>query len=155
MTSLQIDQLMLIDPLFMDVESVDSSSFDRVSRIQAKDSTSHSTHLILDVNTAIYPIKEGDHLKVVLAQDVELTAPAGDFQDDGMYDPMMRRRKTLLDSYEYAMYGRVYKFEEDPKDPKVTVFASFGGLLMTLKGFPTLLQKLTVDQTLYILISQQ
>jgi hypothetical protein len=66
----------------------------------------------------------------------------------------LKTRKTLLQWAEYAMYGRVFKFEEDPANPsRVTAFASFGGLLMTLKATPQTTQHFSVDQTLYILLS--
>ena len=141
----------------LNVDSVDSSSFDRVSRVVASaPQKGHPVTLTLDVNTAIYPLREGDNIHLLLTKDVELSpAPAG-LEDDGAYDPNMRRRETLLDSYEYAMYGRVFKFEEDPKDPhRVAAFASFGGLLMNLRAPPASLDRLFVDQALYVLVSME
>lgn len=45
---------------------------------------------------------------------------------------------SLLDQYEYVMYGKVFKVEigkmEHGKEPPVHIMASFGGLLMKLSG---------------------
>ena len=41
--------------------------------------------------------------------------------------------KSLADDYEYAMFGRVFKFVDDASGAlHVAVHASFGGLLMQL-----------------------
>jgi len=37
--------------------------------------------------------------------------------DDGTYD--QSGRKTLADQYEYVMYGKVYKYEEEKGTSKV------------------------------------
>lgn len=47
------------------------------------------------------------------------------------YNP--RAREGLADRFEYVMYGRVYKLEEEEKD-KLAVYVSYGGLLMCLRG---------------------
>lgn len=55
------------------------------------------------------------------------------------------------------MYGLVYKYQAEPasKDGgavKVSVFVSFGGLLMKLKGDPAKLSVLEVDSRVYLLM---
>lgn len=47
------------------------------------------------------------------------------------YDPR-GKRTTLADRYDYVMYGKVYKVDEE-RD-KYVVYASYGGLLMMLRG---------------------
>ena len=49
-----------------EVEHVNSVKYDRVSRISAN-SEDRNTMMMLDVNTELYPIAEGDRVKVVLA----------------------------------------------------------------------------------------
>lgn len=70
--------------------------------------------------------------------------------------PTISRRESLLDSYEYVMYGLVYKYAAEPgsKDGgvKVSVYASFGGLLMKLTGDPAKLAVLEVDSKVYLLM---
>ena len=50
--------------------------------------------------------------------------------------------------------GKVFKVVDDRSStpPRVEAFASFGGLLMLLKGEVTALKDLEVDMRLYILI---
>jgi DNA-directed RNA polymerase I, II, and III subunit RPABC3 len=51
---------------------------------------------------------------------------------------------SLLDSYEYAMHGRIFKIEH--KDNQIIdVMASFGGLLFKLTGEQSQLDALRMD----------
>ena len=59
---------------------------------------------------------------------------------------------SLLDQYEYSMYGKLYKWKQDMPKAPVEIYISFGGLLMRLKGDPRHLAKLTLDSRLYLLI---
>ena len=51
------------------------------------------------------------------------------------------------------MYGKVFKIAEDRSGPtpRLEVYASFGGLLMLLKGDPVALKELEVDKRVYFL----
>jgi DNA-directed RNA polymerase I, II, and III subunit RPABC3 len=70
--------------------------------------------------------------------------------------PTISRKESLLDAYEYVMYGLVYKYtpETGNKDGgvKVSVYVSFGGLLMKLTGDPAKLNVLEVDSKVYLLM---
>jgi hypothetical protein len=70
--------------------------------------------------------------------------------------PTISRKESLLDAYEYVMYGLVYKYQAEAasKDGgvKVSVFVSFGGLLMKLSGDPAKLNVLEVDSKVYLLM---
>lgn len=70
--------------------------------------------------------------------------------------PSISRKESLLDAYEYVMYGLVYKYQSETgnKDAgvKVSVFVSFGGLLMKLTGDPAKLNVLEVDSKVYLLM---
>lgn len=61
-------------------------------------------------------------------------------------------RKTLMDAYEYVMYGKIFKYKDSSKagQIKVEVFISFGGLLMQLIGDPKKLETLEVDNNVYL-----
>ena len=54
------------------------------------------------------------------------------------------------DEYEYGMCGKVFKYEH-LSDKKVAAVASFGGLLMLLKGEQNLV-RIALDQKVYALI---
>jgi DNA-directed RNA polymerase I, II, and III subunit RPABC3 len=57
------------------------------------------------------------------------------------------------------MYGKVYKYADVARGggggsgtAKVEVYVSFGGLLMCLKGEPSNLSRLQLDQRIYLLM---
>lgn len=64
------------------------------------------------------------------------------------------KRKTLMDAYEYVMYGKVFKYKDGSKGGslRVEVLLSFGGLLMQLVGDPKKLEALEVDDNVYLLM---
>lgn len=64
---------------------------------------------------------------------------------------------SLLDDFEYVMHGLVYKYAPDSGrggggGARVCVYASFGGLLLKLKGDPAKLAVLEVDSKVYLLL---
>ena len=60
----------------------------------------------------------------------------------------------MADAYEYVMYGKVYKKEEENAGgiKKAAVYISFGGLLMHLKADPKNLLDVDIDNRMYLLI---
>jgi len=68
--------------------------------------------------------------------------------------PTISKKETLMDEFEYVMYGLVYKYKPDTSGSvvRVEVFVSFGGLLMKLKGDPAKLSVLAVDSKVYLLM---
>ena len=77
----------------------------------------------------------------------------------------MSGKPSLLDDYEYAMHGRVFRYTDEGGGGggaggggtgggavKVTALASFGGLLMKLSGDPAKLRVLEVDAPVYLLM---
>jgi len=70
--------------------------------------------------------------------------------------PTISRKESLLDAFEYVMYGLVYKYAVEAatqqESAKVSVFVSFGGLLMKLKGDPAKLSVMEVDSRVYLLM---
>jgi DNA-directed RNA polymerase I, II, and III subunit RPABC3 len=71
-----------------------------------------------------------------------------DIKEKAQWKPL---GKSLADEYEYVMYGKVYKYD-DSNQSKITIYASFGGLLMCLSGDYRALAKIEVGQYLYLLI---
>ena len=63
-------------------------------------------------------------------------------------------KETFADAFEYVMYGKVFKKEDDNAGgiQKTTVTASFGGLLMRIKADPKNLQEVDIDKRMYVLI---
>uniref|UniRef100_A0ACD5Z757 Uncharacterized protein n=1 Tax=Avena sativa TaxID=4498 RepID=A0ACD5Z757_AVESA len=143
----------MAEHLFEDIFMVtridpDGKKFDRVNRIEAK-SEQLDMYMQLDVATDIYPMSTGDKFTMVLAPTLNLDGTP----DTGYYT--QAGRKTLADKYDYVMHGKLYKISEETKagqPTKVEIYASFGGLLMLLKGDPSSAANLELDQRLFLLM---
>eukprot|EP01098_Paradermamoeba_levis_P014296 TRINITY_DN6773_c0_g1_i1.p1 TRINITY_DN6773_c0_g1~~TRINITY_DN6773_c0_g1_i1.p1 ORF type:complete len:163 (+),score=40.46 TRINITY_DN6773_c0_g1_i1:44-490(+) len=136
--------------LFEDIFNINDidpngKKFDRVSRLICK-SENYEMDLTLDLNTEIYPVDINHKFTLVLAKSLN----ADGSPDAGFYDPT--NKPSLLDEYEYAMYGKVYKYSEDTKLKKVSVYVSYGGLLMLLQGDPRNVSGLELDSRIYLLL---
>lgn len=121
--------------------------FDKVSRIEAR-SEQLDMDIILDVNTEIYPMEVGDKFTLALAPTLSLDGTP----DEGVFD--QSGRKSLMDKFEYVMYGKLYKYNDDEArgGQRVEIYISFGGLLMKLCGEGSNVKDLILDQRLYLLI---
>eukprot|EP00920_Eleutheroschizon_duboscqi_P023571 GHVT01058740.1.p1 GENE.GHVT01058740.1~~GHVT01058740.1.p1 ORF type:complete len:178 (+),score=44.96 GHVT01058740.1:249-782(+) len=60
---------------------------------------------------------------------------------------------AALDQFEYVMYGRIFKLEEQSSERR-TLYASFGGLLMALTADKQVVGDLDLDMRVYILLKQ-
>eukprot|EP01117_Protostelium_nocturnum_P017077 TRINITY_DN6886_c0_g1_i1.p1 TRINITY_DN6886_c0_g1~~TRINITY_DN6886_c0_g1_i1.p1 ORF type:complete len:146 (+),score=47.24 TRINITY_DN6886_c0_g1_i1:72-509(+) len=124
----------------------DGKKFDRVSRVTGT-SENYEMELVLDINVDIYPVEVSTKFSLVLASTLNLDGTP----DDGVFDPS--GKKTLADKYDYVMYGKVFKYaEEKSPSTKISVFISYGGLLMMLKGDPRNLQGIDLDTRIYLLL---
>jgi DNA-directed RNA polymerase I, II, and III subunit RPABC3 len=59
--------------------------------------------------------------------------------------------------FQYIMHGRIYRVEGEDSGAeanKMSVYISFGGLLMRLHGEAGVLAGLEVDKTIYLLIKK-
>jgi hypothetical protein len=65
---------------------------------------------------------------------------------------LVASQPSLLDSYDYAMHGRVFAIKHNTQQYRnVEVLASFGGLLFKLDGEQSQLQALEADSRCVIL----
>ncbi|KAK9480153.1 hypothetical protein V1514DRAFT_303345 [Lipomyces japonicus] len=119
----------LFDDLFT-ITTLDNKRYDRVSRITATSNTSSDIHLTLDLNTELFPVAIGEVLSVAIAKKLSLDNSSNTTYGWREPDPGQR---GLADDYDYVMYGTVYKFEEGKND-NISVYVSFGGLLLCLEG---------------------
>jgi DNA-directed RNA polymerases I, II, and III subunit RPABC3 len=123
------------------VLSIDSERFDKVSRVKAQAQT-FLADMEIDINTDIYPVRVGETLSIAIATTGEEAA----------WDSAASRLGGgLLDAYEYVMFGKVYKKIEESTS-KVSVYSSFGGLLMCLQGDHNDLDGLHLDDRVYFLM---
>ena len=72
--------------------------------------------------------------------------------DGGETEFDQSKKPSLQDKFEYVMHGKVYKCEEDEQSNRLSIYMSFGGLLMRLKGDASNLLGIELDQHLYLLI---
>ncbi|KAL0307185.1 UNVERIFIED_CONTAM: DNA-directed RNA polymerases II and V subunitA [Sesamum radiatum] len=136
----------MVETLFEDIFRVDAvdpdgKKFDRVSRIAAR-SEQFDMLLHLDVNIEIYPMRVGEKFMMVLAPTLNLDGTP----DTGYYTP--GNRKSLADKFDYVMQGKLYKISEETREKQVKadIYVSFGGLLMMLKGDPSIASRFELDQ---------
>lgn len=114
------------------VDSVDDGRYNKVSRITGQSSTSQDIKITLDINKELFPVRNNDSLSIVLSSS--LGNESSMLTSSGSWRPPKPSDKSLADDYDYVMYGTVYKFEENPNSDKMSVYISFGGLLMCLGG---------------------
>ncbi len=139
--------------LFEDIFEVtelnpDGKRFERVNRIAAT-GTTFECDLLLDVNSEIYNIRDGEKITLVLASTLHLDgSPADHFS----FVPNSTE-PSLADNYEYVMHGRIFDMKYK-KDSVVVISASFGGLLMRLTGDQRHLANILPDMRLYLLLKK-
>ncbi len=56
-----------------------------------------------------------------------------------------------MDNFQYVMYGRVFKILKD-NSKMISVFVSFGGLILKLSGKTEELDKFGDDQRVYLMM---
>ncbi|KAH6663113.1 UDP-glucose 4-epimerase Gal10 [Halenospora varia] len=134
------------------IENIDSSKYDRVSRLAGRSTTGSEVSMTLDINSQIYPVAVNDTLRVVLASTLSLDGTKDDskgWRDVGAGEG----ETTLADLFDYVCHGKIYKFEEGNDGMNIKVYISFGGLLMAIDGPYKKLTPLRVDYT-YLLIKK-
>lgn len=130
------------------VQSLDPGKYDRVTRITAQSIANDDLKLSLDVNTELYHVHMGETLTIAIASSL------GEENHSRSWRPPGPNDVSLADDYEYVVFGRVYKFTETDQDStkdKLKLYASFGGLLLSLEGSYHHLVSLKQEQ-IYLLI---
>jgi DNA-directed RNA polymerase I, II, and III subunit RPABC3 len=131
-----------------EVSAVDNEKFDNVGRVKAKAQT-FLADIEVDINTDIYPITPKDTLRIAIAT-------SGSSQMEH-WDGSTSAIGSLADEYEYVMYGKVYKKAASKKADSgsdVVLYASFGGLLMSLEAEKADLEAAHLDDRVYLLVKR-
>ncbi|WFD34901.1 DNA-directed RNA polymerases I, II, and III subunit RPABC3 [Malassezia cuniculi] len=128
----------------------DGKKFDRVSRIIAHSPTLDMT-LSVDIATDIYPVTVGQQLTFQLVSSLHRQKAGDEASDRESWRLDQPGAQGIAEEYDYVMYGKIFKYDERSAE-QVTVYASFGGLLMALTGSFRHLSKLTVGANVYLLI---
>ncbi|KAG9314500.1 RNA polymerase, partial [Chiua virens] len=114
----------------------EGKKFDRVSRLYAR-SKNHDMDMTLDYNVELFPLSDNQTFAMALASS--LLPPGGgdtgdaEDKDKNIWRPDGKGVKGLEEEYDYVMYGKVSE-SFDGGGEIVTVYASFGGLLLSLTG---------------------
>lgn len=124
------------------INTVDSGKFDRIARIRGR-SVGFDADLILDINNELFPIREKESLYIGLSSQVSANPNDIVWDNSGP--------QTLMDQYDYVMYGKIYRVEEKQSDRR-SLYASFGGLLMSLTADKNLVGDFSLDMRLYCLV---
>mmetsp|Transcript_42333 Transcript_42333/g.69798 ORF Transcript_42333/g.69798 Transcript_42333/m.69798 type:complete len:145 (+) Transcript_42333:98-532(+) len=139
--------------LFEDVFEVtevdkDGKRFDKVSRVECRSDDNEDIHLSLDYNCEIYKLKIGKKFDFLLRStlhDDQSMADNNEFNQSN--------EPSIADEYEYIMHGRIFKILQAKNQKNaVEIYASFGGLLMCLRGDQSNFDKLEGDAKIYLLI---
>lgn len=135
----------LLEDRFKLEEIKKEEKFSKVERVVA---TSESQIRIeMDIHTDLYPMKKGSQYWIMI------TTTLGNFQEDkGIYVSEEFDRDSIKDKFEYVMHGKIYNMIADNKAKTVSVYASFGGLLLKISGKDEDLKNFNVDSRIYILI---
>ncbi|GAB2266232.1 hypothetical protein Dimus_001252 [Dionaea muscipula] len=124
----------------------DGKKFDKVSRIEGR-GNKFDAHILLDVNTDVYPIHKDKRYTIGLASTLDLDGTS----DTGYYN--QGGRESLADRYDYVMYGRLFKITEN-SSLKAEMYVSYGGLLMLLRVDPNTASKFDLDMRLFLLMKR-
>lgn len=103
--------------LFLDtftLTSHDHGQYDRVARIKGT-STDGQTSFLLDINTDLYRLSEGEQIELSLVTTLNLDGNKDD--EKGTWRDKTGE-STLADLWQYVCYGKVYKFEEGEESPE-------------------------------------
>ncbi|SPC67853.1 related to RPB8 - DNA-directed RNA polymerase I, II, III 16 KD subunit [Ustilago sp. UG-2017b] len=144
----------------------DGKKFDRVSRIIASSASLEMT-LSIDIATDIWPVSEGQQLTFQLASTLKkdtatgaskTDAAEGDTQDAAAQAAERDAWRLdqpgnggIADDFDYVMYGKIYRYDEKAAD-EVTVYGSFGGLMMALTGNFRHMSNITIGSNVYLLM---
>ena len=147
-----MDRVKLIDDTIQ-VTAVNKGGkfFEKVSRIEAK-SEINKFEIELDINTDLYPVEKEGYYAMCLASSVNADgSPDFDilkYQHEGSSEGL----GSLLDQYQYVMHGKVFKYQIN--GDKISIYLSFGGLLMSIKGMLKDLKVLEIDSRVFLLLKK-
>lgn len=130
------------------VIDIKSPQFDNIVRIICENQEG-SARLELDINNQVYKMRENETFSFLLKSQISSEAPS----DSAHWHPSQIKSSDAA-KYDYVMYGKVYRYEEESAHHKARVYVSFGGLLMSLQGEQHLLQSIPTSRNIYLLMRE-
>jgi DNA-directed RNA polymerase I, II, and III subunit RPABC3 len=137
------------DSFIVSLVDKEGKVFDKVSRIEAM-TEDNKCKIVLDINSEIYPMYKDSGYTMMIAKSVYAD---GSPSPNSFNYEMYTKKNSLVDRYDYVMYGKIFKYSEE-SDGKVSVYISFGGLLLGITGGPTVLSNLKMDERVYLLLKK-
>ncbi|ELP87292.1 DNA-directed RNA polymerase I, II, and III subunit RPABC3, putative [Entamoeba invadens IP1] len=125
--------------------------FENVSRFECEDKEGNYK-IFVDINTDLFPLDTKDTIELELTTSLNFDNSPMDFKDG--YTPDFGVN-SKMDNYDYVMHGIVFKFVEDKSNDKVSVIASFGGLLFMVYASQSLVSGINMDDQVFLLISKE
>lgn len=110
----------------------------------------HQLEVELDVNSEIYPMEVKEHYDFAIS--TSLTNDGAPDFDLFQYAHERESIPSLMDSYHYVMNGKIFKCIVEGE--KLSIFVSFGGLLMRLTGAPKNLKGFEMDSRIFLLMKK-
>jgi DNA-directed RNA polymerase I, II, and III subunit RPABC3 len=126
---------------------VGGQRFHNVSRVIGTCESS-GVEVVLDIQCELYRLKTKEKFTLALATTLDLQ---GKPDDAGSWS--QSNELSLLDKYDYAMHGKIFRREAVESD-RVAVYVSHGGLLMKLKGNSRFFAALELDTQIYTLLKK-
>ncbi len=127
----------------------EGKAFDKVSRIEGITEDS-ACKVLLDVNSDIYPIPKDSYYSILITKSLNVD---GSPSPNNFNFDLYMKKNSLIDKYDYVTHGKIFKYSEE-SNGKVSVYASFGGLLLGITGAPNHLNNLGMDERIYLLLKK-
>ena len=127
----------------------DGKAFDKVSRVEGITEDSNCK-IMLDVNSDIYPVSKESYYAILITKSLN---PDGNPSPNTFSFDTFTKKNSLMDKYDYVTHGKIFKFSEE-SNGKVSIYASFGGLLLGITGAPSHLSNLAMDERIYLLLKK-
>ena len=120
--------------------------FHNVSRVLGTCESS-GADVLIDIQCELYRLKTKEKFTLALATTLDLQGKP----DDGGWS--QSSELSLLDKYDYAMHGKIFRREALDGD-RVAVYVSHGGLLMKIRGTGRFFSSLELDTEVYTLLKK-
>eukprot|EP00439_Symbiodinium_sp_Y106_P032479 s322_g3.t2 len=133
------------------VKNVDDSRFERAGRMDCESVAFTTNNLEIDINHIIYPVQGGDQIYVAITRNVSPADDPRKLNTAYDHDPRLLGR-SVMDHFDYVMYGKVYKKEVKKEENLATVWASYGGLLMKLRAEAAQLADFHLNDSIYFMM---
>mmetsp|Transcript_73872 Transcript_73872/g.121859 ORF Transcript_73872/g.121859 Transcript_73872/m.121859 type:complete len:160 (-) Transcript_73872:27-506(-) len=133
------------------VKTVDNSRFERAGRMDCESISFASNNLEIDINNVIYPVAPSEQIYVAITNNVSPPDDPRSLNTAYDHDPRLLG-SSVMDQFDYVMFGKVYKKEVKKEENLAVVWASYGGLLMKLRAEAAQLNDFHLNDSIYFMM---